>query len=82
VKCVVVGAGAWGSAFAKVLRDRGHDVDVARRQTVDDQPYEDAELVAIAVPSSSFRDALAHVRGSAPVLGLTKGLDPETGARL
>jgi len=31
VKVVVVGAGAWGTAFARVLRDRGHDVTLAAR---------------------------------------------------
>jgi glycerol-3-phosphate dehydrogenase (NAD(P)+) len=57
-------------------------VALAGRAAVDEAPYEDAELVALAVPSRSFRDALAHVRGDAPVLSLTKGLDPESGARL
>jgi len=82
VKVVVVGAGAWGTAFAHLLRERGNDVTVARRDTVDDAPYEEAELVVMAVPSRSFREALAHVRGDAPILSLTKGLDPETGERL
>jgi glycerol-3-phosphate dehydrogenase (NAD(P)+) len=31
VRVVVVGAGAWGTAFARVLRDRGHEVTVAAR---------------------------------------------------
>jgi glycerol-3-phosphate dehydrogenase (NAD(P)+) len=79
---VVVGGGAWGTAFAGVLRDRGHDVTLAVRETIDDAPYEDAELVVIAVPSRSFREALSHVRGTAPILSLVKGLDPQTGARL
>jgi glycerol-3-phosphate dehydrogenase (NAD(P)+) len=82
VKTVVVGAGAWGTAFARVLRDRGHEVTMATRQTLDDAPYEDAELVAVAVTSRSFREVLGHIRGGAPVLILTKGLDPETGDRL
>jgi glycerol-3-phosphate dehydrogenase (NAD(P)+) len=82
VKVVVVGAGAWGTAFSELLRGLGHDVALAGRAAVDEAPYEDAELVALAVPSRSFRDALAHVRGDAPVLSLTKGLDPESGARL
>jgi glycerol-3-phosphate dehydrogenase (NAD(P)+) len=34
------------------------------------------------VPSAAFRNALGRVRGGAPVLSLTKGLDPETGNRL
>ena len=82
MNCVVVGGGAWGTAFAHLLRERGHDVHVARRETIDDAPYDDAELVVMAVPSSAFRDALGHVRGTAPVLSLTKRLDPETGERL
>jgi glycerol-3-phosphate dehydrogenase (NAD(P)+) len=82
VRFVVVGAGAWGSAFAQLLRGRSHDVFVARRETLDDAPYEEADVVVVAVPSSSFRDVLGHVRGRAPVLSLVKGLDPETGDRL
>jgi glycerol-3-phosphate dehydrogenase (NAD(P)+) len=31
MKAVVVGAGSWGSAFATLLRDRGHDVTLAAR---------------------------------------------------
>ena len=79
---VVVGGGAWGTAFSALLGKRGHDVTLATRATIDEAPYEDAELVVIAVPSSSFREAIGHVRGSAPVLSLVKGLDPPTGDRL
>ena len=82
MKVVVVGAGAWGTAFASLLHDRGHEVTTAVRTTIDEAPYDDAELVVIAVPSRSFREALSHVRGSAPILSLVKGLDPQTGARL
>jgi glycerol-3-phosphate dehydrogenase (NAD(P)+) len=82
VRVVVVGAGAWGTAFAHLLRRREHDVFVARRATIDDAQYEEAELVVLAVPSESFREALSHVRGDAPVLSLAKGLDPESGERL
>jgi glycerol-3-phosphate dehydrogenase (NAD(P)+) len=82
VRIVVVGAGAWGAAFTRLLRDRGHDVFVATRVTLDDAPYEEADLVVMAVPSVAFSDVLAHVRGDAPVLSLVKGLDPATGARL
>jgi glycerol-3-phosphate dehydrogenase (NAD(P)+) len=82
VNAVVVGGGAWGSAFAQLLVARGHDVTVAVRATLDDAPYERADLVVLAVPSSAFRQVLGHVRGNAPVLSLVKGLDPETGERL
>jgi glycerol-3-phosphate dehydrogenase (NAD(P)+) len=82
MRAVVVGGGAWGTAFAKVLQRREHDVFLARRESIDSAPYEEADLVVLAVPSQSFREALAHARGGAPVLILTKGLDPESGARL
>jgi len=82
MRVVVVGAGAWGTAFSKVLRERGHDVFVARRATIDDAPYEEADLVVLAVPSHSFREAVGRARGKAPVLSLSKGLDPQSGERL
>jgi glycerol-3-phosphate dehydrogenase (NAD(P)+) len=82
MRVVVAGAGAWGTAFAGVLRARGHDVFVAGRATIGDAPYDEAELVVLAVPSHAFREALSHVRGKAPVLSLVKGLDPESGERL
>ncbi len=31
MKVVVVGCGSWGTAFARVVRDRGHDVTLACR---------------------------------------------------
>jgi glycerol-3-phosphate dehydrogenase (NAD(P)+) len=42
----------------------------------------DAELVVIAVPSRAFARVAAALRGDAPVLSLTKGLDPDSGERL
>jgi glycerol-3-phosphate dehydrogenase (NAD(P)+) len=82
MRVVVVGAGAWGTAFAHVLREREHDVFVARRDTIDTAPYAEAELVVLAVPSHAFGAALSRVTGDAPVLSLAKGLDPGTGERL
>ncbi len=82
MNAVVVGGGAWGTAFSELLGRLGHTVTLATRETIDEAPYEQADLVALAVPSSSFREALGHVRGEAPILSLVKGLDPQTGARL
>ena len=82
MKAIVVGAGAWGTAFATVLRAGDHEVVMATRDSLDDVPYEDAAVVVLAVPSRAFREALTHVRGNAPILVLTKGLEPETGDRL
>jgi len=105
-----VGAGSWGSAFACLLRDRGHDVTLAGRDprqvaairdtgrnpryardadltgiaaaTMEDARTESAELVVVAVPSSVFGEVVPALPGEAPILSLTKGLDPVTGERL
>jgi glycerol-3-phosphate dehydrogenase (NAD(P)+) len=107
---VVIGAGAWGTAFSCVLLRRGHDVTLATRDpdqarairetgqnplylpnadlsgadaaTIREAPLEDAELIVIAVPSAAFAEVVASLRGTAPVLSLTKGLDPVSGSRL
>ena len=110
MKVVVVGAGSWGSAFACLLRDRGHDVTLAGRDpaqiaairdtgrnpryaqdadlsgiaaaTIEDARVESAELVVVAIPSSVFGEVVPSLPGEAPILSLTKGLDPMTGERL
>ena len=50
--------------------------------TIATAPFDDAELVVVAVPSRAFRSVVQGLPGAAPVLSLTKGLDPETGERL
>ena len=110
MKTVVVGAGSWGTAFARLLADRGHAVTLAARDpdqaqairetghnpryqrevdlsdvaatTVDDAPYEDADVVVVAIPSKAFGQTVRSLPGRAPILSLTKGLDPESGERL
>src|SRR5262249_14594958 len=42
----------------------------------------EADLVVVALPSRAFGAVVRELPGSAPLLSLTKGLDPETGARL
>ena len=107
MKAVVVGGGSWGTAFARLLRDRGHEVTIACRDpdqaraivetgrnprylqsadlagiaagTIADAPVAEADLVAVAVPSLAFGDVVASLPGDAPLLTLTKGLDPATG---
>ena len=110
MRVVVLGAGTWGTGFARLLAGRGHAVTLAcrdggharaiaetgrnpryltgisldgvRATALADAPYDEAELVAVAVPSRSFAQAVGSLPGRAPVLSLTKGLDPATGARL
>ena len=50
--------------------------------TIADAPVDKADLIVVAVPSRAFASVVAGLTGSAPVLSLTKGLDPETGERL
>lgn len=110
MKIVVVGAGSWGSAFAGLLRDRGHEVMLAARDpeqvasinetgrnpryaqeadlrgiaaaVIEEAPIVDADLVVVAVPSRVFGEVVDALPGRAPILSLTKGLDPTTGERL
>jgi glycerol-3-phosphate dehydrogenase (NAD(P)+) len=42
----------------------------------------DVDVIVVAVPSKAFADVVARLPGTAPVLSLTKGLDPATGERL
>src|SRR5256885_4968050 len=44
-------------------------------------PY-DVDVVVLAVPSRAFAEVAWSLPGTAPVLSLTKGLDPATGERL
>jgi glycerol-3-phosphate dehydrogenase (NAD(P)+) len=60
----------------------GVDLSGVAVTTVDDAPVADANLVVVAVPSAAFRGVVEALPGSAPVLSLTKGLDPGTGERL
>jgi len=110
VNIVVVGGGSWGTTFARLLFDHGHEVTLACRDAeqaaairetgrnprymtdvdltgigataIPDAPVEEANLVVLAVPSASFGDVVRALPGRAPVLSLTKGLDPGTGDRL
>ena len=109
-RVVVVGGGSWGTAFSRLLADRGHEVTLACRdpeqarainetgrnprylRIVDlrgipaaplaEAPIADAEVVVVALPSRAFGEVVRALPGTAPVLSLTKGLDPTTGQRL
>jgi len=110
MRVTVVGGGSWGTAFAVVLRDHGHEVTLACRDAaqaaaitetgynprylsavdlrgiaaapIDEAPVAESNLAVVAVPSAAFGEVVASLPGSCPVLSLTKGLDPSTGARL
>jgi glycerol-3-phosphate dehydrogenase (NAD(P)+) len=110
MRVTVVGAGSWGTAFAVLLRDRGHEVTLACRDreqalaivetgrnpryqtradlagieaaTIAAAPVAGADFVVAAVPSRVFGEVVAALPGDAPLLSLTKGLDPASGERL
>jgi glycerol-3-phosphate dehydrogenase (NAD(P)+) len=110
VRVVVVGGGSWGTCFACLLRDRGHEVMLACRDpeqvatieasgrnpryltgadlrgvtpvTIERAPIVGSELAVLAVPSRALADVAASLAGAAPILILTKGLDPASGERL
>ena len=42
----------------------------------------DVDFIVVAVPSRAFSEVVAALPGDAPILSLTKGLDPGTGERL
>jgi glycerol-3-phosphate dehydrogenase (NAD(P)+) len=50
--------------------------------TIDRADVESANLVVVAVPSAAFASVVDALPGRAPILSLTKGLDPGTGDRL
>jgi glycerol-3-phosphate dehydrogenase (NAD(P)+) len=81
MRFVVVGEGAWGTVFGRLLGARGHDVTFAGRER-SDESFEDADVIVAAVPSRSFGEVVESLPGTAPLLSLTKGLDPDTGGRL
>ncbi len=58
------------------------DLRAVQATTIADAPIESAELVVLAVPSAVYGDVARALPGDAPVLSLTKGLDPATGERL
>src|SRR5918911_2611571 len=110
MRIVVVGGGSWGTAFSRLLADRGHSVTLACRdpeqaraieetgrnprylRIVDlsgipavplaEAPVAEADVVVVALPSRAFAAVVDDLPGTAPILSLTKGLDPATGERL
>jgi glycerol-3-phosphate dehydrogenase (NAD(P)+) len=50
--------------------------------TMGDAPFAAADLVVLAIPSRAFAEVVAELPPDGPVLSLTKGLDPASGARL
>jgi glycerol-3-phosphate dehydrogenase (NAD(P)+) len=60
----------------------GCELDGVAATTIAEAPIAAAELVVVAVPSAVYGSVVESLPGTAPVLSLTKGLDPATGERL
>ena len=58
------------------------ELDGVGATTTAEAPLLEADLLVVAVPSRAFAGVVAELPGEAPVLSLTKGLDPATGDRL
>jgi glycerol-3-phosphate dehydrogenase (NAD(P)+) len=58
------------------------DLEGVSATTVADPVLAGADLHVVAVPSRAFAEVVRALPGAAPVLSLTKGLDPESGGRL
>jgi glycerol-3-phosphate dehydrogenase (NAD(P)+) len=60
------------------------DVDLSgvSATTLDDPTLAGVDLHVVAVPSRAFAAVVRELPGAAPVLSLTKGLDPQSGGRL
>jgi glycerol-3-phosphate dehydrogenase (NAD(P)+) len=57
-------------------------LDGIEATTLGEAPFGDAGAIVLAVPSRAFGDVVRALPGAAPVLSLTKGLDPASGERL
>jgi len=75
---------------ARAIEETGHnprhlqsaDLSAVSGTTLDDPTIAGADLHVVAVPSHAFGEVVRGLPGAAPVLSLTKGLDPGTGERL
>ena len=71
----------------RAMRETGRNPRYASQIALDgvelaDAPDGGADLLVAAVPSRVFGDVVRALPGRAPLLSLTKGLDPRTGTRL
>ena len=60
----------------------GVDLTGVAATKIEGAGVERANLVVLAVPSAAYASVVAELPGRAPILSLTKGLDPGTGDRL
>ena len=61
---------------------RSADLTGVAATSIEEAPFDDAELVVVALPSATYASSVTALPGAAPILSLTKGLDPASGERL
>ncbi|MCL4167971.1 UNVERIFIED_CONTAM: hypothetical protein GTU68_012109, partial [Idotea baltica] len=84
-KIAVLGAGAWGTALARLAALNGNSVTLWARNPAhaDIADLKTAEIVILAIPSAAILQALDDVGDAlppkAPLVIVTKGLEAKTG---
>ncbi len=82
-RIVVVGAGAWGQALAKVLQDGGHKtefIDIETPHETQRQLLQRRSLVLITTPFSAVHEVLVRLKSVkiAGVVNASKGIDHDS----
>ncbi|MEP0917545.1 NAD(P)H-dependent glycerol-3-phosphate dehydrogenase [Leptolyngbya sp. DQ-M1] len=83
MRITVIGAGAWGSTLAGLVRDNGHEVAAWSRQSDRslDETIAQSDLVISAVSMKGVRSVIQQISiAMPPIVTATKGLDSESGS--
>jgi glycerol-3-phosphate dehydrogenase (NAD(P)+) len=87
LKIAVIGAGAWGTTLAALLRENGHTVSLWSRHTGDrlEPVIAHADVLLSTVSMKGVRSVVAQLQASelppqTVLVTATKGLDPESGS--
>ncbi|MBD1857818.1 MULTISPECIES: NAD(P)H-dependent glycerol-3-phosphate dehydrogenase [Leptolyngbya] len=81
MKIAVIGAGAWGSTLAGLVRDNGHDVSIWSRRSERslNDTIANSELVISAVSMKGVRSVIEQISIPIPaIVTATKGLDSQS----
>ena len=83
MKIAIVGAGAWGSTLAGLVRENGHEVVAWSRRSERslNETIEHADLLISAVSMKGVRSVIEQLSIAPPIIvTATKGLDSESGS--
>lgn len=83
MRITIIGKGAWGSAFGKLLTRNGHVVQFLQREDKAWPVSGPGDLVVLAIPCQTLRARLAELSSpGVPVISLIKGLEIQTHLRV